>query len=160
MSIVDTDEAERLDVQFNPEKLSSKLEAAFNELDVLGASSQEQQFKYGKNFVIDFELRFDALVSREWNATKLEKAKRFLWSCATPRAGDGVGTIDPPKILFVWPRLYTVVGRINGPAFEEQRFAKTGECTLMVAKIQIKEVLSARRTSEQVRRAGMVGGGG
>lgn len=158
MSLVDTDAAEWLDVQFNPERLQTKLEAVFNDLVTLGAAGEEPQFKNSKGFTIDFELRFDALVSREWNAQKIEKAKNFLWSCATPREGDGVGTIDPPKILFVWPRLYTVVGRISSPSCEEQRFARTGECTLMVAKIQIREVLSARRTSERVRQAGIVGG--
>jgi hypothetical protein len=160
MSLVNTDTAERLDVQFNPEGLKSKLAAVFTEPEVLGASAQEQQFKNAKNFTIDFDLRFDALVSRSWPATRIEDAKRFLWALAQPRAGDRVGTIDPPKVLFVWPKLYTIVGRINEPAFDELRFARTGPCTLLIAHLQVKQVLTARRTSERVRGYGMNGADG
>lgn len=154
MSLTNTRTAELLRVQFNPERLTEKLEAVFNELEVQGNSHQELQFKHAKNLTTDFELRFDGLISREWDADRLEEARRFLLSLAQPSRGDRIGTVDPPPVIFVWPRLYAIVARIYTPSFDHVRFASTGAPTLSIAKIQLKQVLSVRRTSEDLRRDG------
>lgn len=155
MSLTNTDTGETLVVQFNPEKISAKLEPVFAELDVLGASGQDQQFRLLKNAQIDLELRFDALVQREWDADKITSAINFILALATPRSGDSVQDIDPPYVLFVWPRLYTLVGRIWQPSVEDLRFARTGARTLSVVKFQIRKIYTARRTSAEVRQKGL-----
>jgi len=157
MSLTNTDTAETLVVQHNPERLGAKLEPMFSEPEVLGSSGQEQQFQLLKNAVIDIELRFDALVERQWTADKITDALNFIMSLAAPRGGDSVQDIDPPYTLFVWPRLYTVVGRVWAPAWEDQRFARTGARTLTVVKFQIKQITRVRRTSEDFRRRGLNG---
>jgi hypothetical protein len=154
MSLTNTRTTELLRVQFNPERLSEKIEAVFNELEIQGHSHQVLQFKHSKNLTVDFELRFDALVQREWDADRIEEARRFLMSLAQPSRGDRVGTVDPPPVLFVWPRLYAIVARIYAPSFEHVRFAATGAPTLTIARVAIKQVLDARRTSEDLRRDG------
>jgi len=155
MSLTNTDTAETLVVQFNPEKLSGKLEPIFAALEVLGASGQEEQFRYLKNASIDIELRFDALIDRTWNAAKLQDSMNFILSLAAPRQGDTVQDIDPPYTLFVWPRLYAIVGRVKAPTWEDLRFAMNGACTLRTVRFQLSQITNARRTSTDFRRRGL-----
>lgn len=155
MSLTDTSTAETRVVQFNPERLKGKLESLYADLEVLGGTGQQQQFRLLKNAVLDIDLRFDALVSREWNADKITDFHNFVLSLATPRQGDAVGDIDPPYCLFVWPRLYTIVARVRNPTWEHLRFASSGAATLTTISFQLHQFNSFRRTSEDVRKRGL-----
>lgn len=154
MTLTNTRTVETLRVQFNPERLSEKIEAVFTELEILGNSHQLLQFKHAKNIIVGFDLRFDALVQREWNAAKLLDARKFIFSLAQPSRGDKVGTVDPPEVIFTWPKLYSITARIHTPSFEHTRFARSGAPTLSVCRIDLKEVLDIRRTSEDMRQDG------
>jgi hypothetical protein len=159
MSLTNTRTVEMLRVQFNPEHLSEKIEAIFKDLEVLGESGQPMLFRFSRNIAVELELRFDALIDRQWDAARLEQARRFLLSLALPSRGDRLGTVDPPPVLFVWPKMYSLVGRISTPTIDHVRFARTGPSTLMIAKLAFKEILEARRTSEDMRQYGTLGAG-
>lgn len=155
MSLTDTSTAETRVVQFNPERLKGKLENLYADLEVPGATGQLQQFRLLKNAVLDVDLRFDALISRDWNSDKITDFLNFVLSLATPRQGDSVGDIDPPYCLFVWPRLYTLVARVRSPTWEDLRFANTGARTLTTISFQLHQFVSFRRTSEDMRKRGL-----
>lgn len=155
MSLTNTDTAETLVVQFNPEKVREKLDPVFKELEVMGAAGTVDQYQLTKSLQIEFDLHFDCLVDREWTAAKLDDARRFILSLGYPSAGESVGQSAPPPVLFVWPKLYSIVSRVRAPQFEFTRFASTGAPTLATSKFDLRQIISIRRTSEQVRTQGM-----
>ena len=87
--------------------------------------------------------------------------KRFLQSLTVPRgnAGDIVGG-SPPRVLFIWPNVVSLVCVVRNVRFRHLRFARDGSVLVYVATVTFSEIRDARMTSEEVffegsRRAGI-----
>lgn len=154
MTFTDLVTLETWTAQFRPEQLTAKLDPVYSELEILGGSATVDQFRHTKSLSIEIELYFDCLAQKGWTAATLDDAERFLSSLAYPVRGDTPGQGKPPNVLFVWPKVYSVVARVGPATWTKKRSASTGPFTLATAKLELRQVLSIRRTSDDVRARG------
>lgn len=153
MTITNVETAELIEAQFNPDELKEKLEAGYNEAEVGGHSHKPMQYKGTSNLAISFRLSLDGLsVIDNRDGAKLDNDRRFLHSLFYPMRGGG-GT---PRVLLVWPHLYSITCRVQTLEGEFTRFAKDGHPTLYSANLTIKEALVRKIFSEDVRIAGTI----
>lgn len=162
ISLTDTRTTETLQVPFVPQKLAETLpEAVYKDLEIQGHSSELQQYSHTKNHRFSLELVFDALVHPEWDATKIEDARRFIMSLGFAGDGDQVGYIEPSPVLFLWPGLVTLECNVRGATtFEHTRFAgsgpRAGMPTRSVAKLELHVIRSTLLRAPNLRRDGTV----
>ena len=81
--------------------------------------------------------------------------RRFLLSLCYPSGAAG-SIVDggPPRVLFVWPELFSMTVVVSGLKIRHTRFARTGGTTRYFATLTVEEIRDVRITSEDVRRQG------
>jgi hypothetical protein len=151
MTITNVETGELISAQFNPDELSEKLEASYNEPEIVGHSHQPLQFKSTKNLALSFTMVLDgmSLVDNE-NGDRLDDHRNFIHSLFYPMR-SGAGT---PRVLLVYPKIYSIVCRAKSLDGNHKRMSKTGRSTLYEMKISWSEVLVRKLYSEDVRIVG------
>lgn len=153
LSITNLETGEPIEAQFNPDELKEKIEATYNEPDVVGHSHQPMQFKSTKNFALSFALVLDGLSVVDNEAgDALEEARNFMLSLCYPMR-NGSGT---PRVLIVWPRIYSLVCRCRSVEGTHKRMALDGRSTLYEMNTTWGEVLVRKLYSEDVRISGTI----
>src|SRR5262245_59505929 len=111
VTITNVDTGASVDAQMNPKELKEKLEVVYNDLEILGMSTQPQQFQYTKNLELTFDLEFSVFYT---DGDRVLETRSFLHSLCYPRAGatDVIGG-GPPSVLFSWPNLYALMCKIR-----------------------------------------------
>lgn len=154
MHLVNLATSEDLEVFFNPEQLDEELQVAYSRLTVPGLSHQPLQFSYTGNLGVNIDLYCAA--HTEQDRVLIEDFRRFLFSLCYPNGN--AGTIDdgaPPRVLFVWPQLYTWTSVITSLKVRSSAFSQQGRISRYVATIGFEEIRDIRLTSDDVRRHGM-----
>jgi hypothetical protein len=142
---------ETLSFQFNPDELKEELGVEFAKLMPLGYSHKPLQFKGVDNRTITFELILDAM-SVNGGVSGINTARRFLLSlCYPTKAAGDVASGGPPRVVFTWPGLGTLTGRITKVGFTFKRFNKSLKPTLTIAQVAIEASSERRIYSEDVR---------
>lgn len=148
MSLANLTTAQAIDLQYNPTELAMDLEVDWASGTILGLSHELLQYSHTKNLQPSFELAFDEVANRQYDA---QKAMRFLMSlCYAPKGASDIRAGAPPRVLFVWPNLCTLTTVIAKESFKFTRFAQNGRPTGWIVQMTIKEIRDVRLTMEDV----------
>lgn len=147
--------------QFNPQAFDEKWEAKYNRIQINGLSHERLSYKNTSNDVIPLELYLSQLAqdtqsgeggSRPCVATE---QKRWLQSLVFPAESPDYGYVGPPRILFIWPRMVRLIGRIIRVSFLHRAFSnRTLVTTQIVARLEFEEDVAQRRLMDEVLRVG------
>lgn len=150
MSISNLNTGETFRAQFNPEKLEESLESTYAEIDVPGLSHKPMQFSNTSNEEFTTELFWRATKPAELEA--MRQARRFLKSLCFPRRdADTVAGGAPPRVLFVWPRMLSLVCAVKSVKFSHELFTSLGQARVSRATLTLSEIRDVRLSSEDVR---------
>jgi len=142
---------ETMRAQFNPERLEEDIAATWNKLVVPGYSHQPLQFIHTGNESFDVELFWRGTSSDELE--KMRQDRRFLKSLEFPRGrAETVAGGAAPRVLFVWPRMLSIVCVVRRVRFVHEEFNRYGQARVSRATVQLEEIRDTRLTSREVRR--------
>lgn len=151
MSIGNLEDGTSLEVQYNPTELAEELEVLYQRMAVLGLSHQPLQYTGTGNLKITFELAFDALAQTSTPRYEIMEARKYLSSLDYARRGaTSVRGGSPPRLLFVWPNLYSLQCRKMSTRFRFTRFALDGSPTAFSCGVVLEEIREMRLHSEDV----------
>jgi len=153
MHLVDLSTGEDLEVFFNPEQIKEKIQVVYNRLTVPGMSHQPLQYSNTANDTLDFDLYCRG--NTEGERVLIEDFRSFLMSLCYPKGN--AGTIDdgaPPRVLFVWPLVWTFTCVVGSLDFSYTQFALGGRISRYTCGVQLEEIRDVRLTSDDVRRHG------
>lgn len=161
VSLVNLATGDEFEFLFNPQTFDEKLEAKFNRTVVNGLSHERLSYINTSNNVIPLELYMSQLAqdhltgqagSRPYIATE---RKRWLQSLVYPVEDQDYGYTGPPQVLFVWPRMARLIGRVTKVEFTHRAFSvRTLAAHQMIAKLSIEEDVAQRRLMDEVLRIG------
>lgn len=155
VSLTNIETGDVLEVQFNPDELNEKVAAAYNDLAILGLSHKPDQFQSTENLVLSFDLVFDALAV-DGGVDTIARARRFLHHLCYPVDGQDVRTGGTPRVMFLWPRLFAITGRLRSVDITMKRWNSDMALVYYVAKLNLTESRSVRITSAEVLDFGTV----
>jgi len=152
--LVNVSTGESIECLFNPTQLTEKLQVNWNRLAVPGLSHQVLQFQSTANRQLSaVEFYLDRLFAAEQPSNvKILAFRAFLRSLTVPPEGteDVTGTA-PPRVLFIWPEVVTVLCVVASVEFSYKQFAVDGSLLVYSAAVTLEEILDTRVTSEQLR---------
>jgi hypothetical protein len=138
-----------LSFQYNPLEMREKVEPVYTDLPILGLSHEIDQYAYTKSLEVGpFTLAFDAMGQ---DGAQVFESRNFLHSLCYAREGarDVVGG-GPPRVLLVWPGLYSLVCRVRSLEITHSAFSMNLNTKQFAATIALKETRRATLTSEMV----------
>lgn len=153
LHLIDLSTGEDFEALFNPEQVTEEIQVAYSRLVIPGMSHQPLQYSNTGNEGLQFDLYSVGHTPGE--RERVEDFRRFLQSLCYPK-GDA-GTIDdgaPPRVLFVWPRVWTFTCVITHLRFVHSQFTVGGQISRSMASVTIEEIRDIRLTSDDVRRHG------
>jgi hypothetical protein len=160
-SLINLATGDEFEFLFNPQTFDEKVEAKFNRIVVNGLSHERLSYTNTSNDVIPIELYMSQLAqdviageagSRPYIATD---RKRWLQSLVYPAEDSDYGYVGPPNVLFIWPRMVRIIGRVTKVEFMHKAFSpRTLATTQLVARLTIEEDVTQRRLMEEVLRIG------
>lgn len=153
MHLVDLRTGEDWEVMFNPEELNEQVDVNYARMTVPGLSHEPLHYINTSNHGVSLDL---FVIGNDATARGLSEVfRRFLLSLTVP---SGVATDiaggAPPRVLFVWPQMFSMVIAITKVGIKHKRFALSGASNHYVASITFEENREGRVTSETVRRLG------
>lgn len=160
MALVNLSTGERLEAQFNPERLEETLAASYARQKVPGLSHTVKQFINTEDLIETFQLVFSANGLGTAAQASLLDARRFLMALCYPRLAtslvEGGGA---PRALFVWPNFISISAVVTQLRFRYERMSKAGPPTIMVVDCTLEEIRDSLLVSEDVRDNGTERGG-
>lgn len=160
MALVNLSTGERLEAQFNPERLEEALAATYAKQKVPGLSHTVKQFTNTEDLVETFQLVFSANGKAQGARRALLEARAFLMSLCYPRLVtslvEGGGA---PRALFVWPNFISISAVVTSLRFRYEKMSKEGPPVIMVVDVTLEEIRDSLLVSEDVRDNGTERGG-
>ena len=155
MTITDLSTGETVEMQFNPEELNEAIEASYGKQQVQGLSHTVKQFANTSDVAIDFRLYLTSNGRGPSDHALIMDTRSFLHSLFYPR-GRGAAIKDggPPRILFVWPEMYSLVCNAVRAKFNYSKFRLAGAAVIFTAEVSIEEFRIGFISSEDVRQLG------
>lgn len=160
-SLVNMATGDSFEFLFNPDSFDEKFEAKFNRTTINGLSHERLSYINTTNDVIPIELYMSQLAqdtiageggSRPYVGTQ---RKRWLQSLVYPTEDSDYGYTGPPSVLFIWPRMVRIIGRVTRVEFFHQAFSpRTLATTQLLARVTIEEDVARRRLMDEVLRIG------
>lgn len=152
MQIVNLVTTKSLEAQFNPERFSEQLGAAYAKLTVPGLSHQVKQFINTEDVQIDFELFFHSNVSGNQVAQqrRIMEARTFLYATVFPWSSNTIKRGGAPRMLFVWPNFISLTCVVTKVKFDYLRFNVTGAPVVYRAAIAIEEIGDVHLTMNDI----------
>jgi hypothetical protein len=151
--LVDLSTGEDVAFLFNPEQLNEQISVEYSRRSVPGMSHQPLQYQYTGNHQVMLDIYLHGV--GDTKLALIDDIRRFLLSLCYPKGN--AGSIDdgaPPRVLFVWPSIYSmtcVVRAVNNTA---SQFRPDGKIVRSIASVTLEEIRDARLTSDTVRRHG------
>lgn len=147
---------------FNPTVLEESIEASYARAAVIGLSHQRLSYVGTGNWTYPIELYLSQMAidlrrgeagHAPYVATTI---KNFLASLMFPVGSEDHNYVGTPRILFIWPRTVSIVGRIVGKmSFMHRAFSsRSGAPLIMVAKFSIEEDRDTMILMDEVREYG------
>lgn len=143
--------------QFNPQTFEETIEAKYNRSQVNGLSHERLGYKNTGNDVIPIELYLsqflqDQMVKQANSAPTLLERKAWLQSLLYPASNEDYGYAGPPQVLFIWPGVLRLVGKVMKISFLHREFSnRTLKTIRLVAKLTFEEEVPERRLMEDVQ---------
>lgn len=166
LNLTDLNSGETLFVQFNPTQVRRAIKVAYARKAVLGQSHRPLQYTGTDNQTFPLDLFFDALDTSRRSANPFgdgdqstafglgREARLFLESLAYPESEDDTILTEPPDVLIVWPKNFSLVCKLRGLEFQDTRFNVEGAPIQFTARTQWEESRISRLSSGLVRRIG------
>lgn len=152
--LVNVTTGEHMVCLFNPTELSEKIQVNWNRLAVPGLSHQVLQFQSTSNRQLsDIEFYLDRFYADEVGVDgDIKEFRAFLRALTVPPRGtDGVASMAPPRVLFIWPGVVTVESVVASVEFHYRQLAADGRVLVYTAGVNFEEILDTRVTSEELR---------
>ena len=146
-ALVDSETADRITFDFNPESFEDNKSTDFAEINIPGMSHPRLQFTNGSSRTLSFS------VSLHYGATDdVPKAIRMLQSWLYPEYEGGHLKKPPAKLLLIfgdtWPDELWVMSSCN---ITRKSFDKELNCTVAEAAIELTEYIDNSRGADEVR---------
>ncbi len=160
MFLVHLGTGDTMSAQFNPQEISEKVEAVWEEPELEGSSSQPLVYKLTKNHPITFELGYDEQSGRDilsggpnlGGNISIQRARNWLLALMYRQAGDvDVSGGAPSAVLLLWPNLFSVKCRVRVVDIKHKLFASDNlRSTVYSAKLSVKIDSLFQNTYESV----------
>lgn len=161
--LVDLNSGADVDFPMNPTKLEEVIQVNWQEQRVVGMSHPVLQFVgTGAHTFPSVEFLADKYAmsrERNKNITEVEFLffKRFLQSLTVPpRSAKNVAGGSPPRVLFIWPEVVSMVVVVRSVSIRHERFDIQGRSIRYIAQVTFSEVRDVRMTSEQLFNQGSI----
>ena len=146
-ALVDSETADRITFDFNPESFEDNKSTDFAEINIPGMSHPRLQFTNRSSRTLSFS------VSLHYGATDdVPKAIRMLQSWLYPEYEGGHLKKPPAKLLLIfgdtWPDELWVMSSCN---ITRKSFDKELNCTFAEAAIELTEYIDNSRGADEVR---------
>lgn len=153
MSLGNLDTGDTLEVQYNPTELKGALEPVYNRLQIQGMSHELLQYANTKNFLVEFDLNFDAVTQYRGGVYPVAAARKFLMSLGYSRrssANQLLSNGSPSDVVFLWPNLYSLTCKLGTYAETLKTFAQDGSLLRWSAHLKLEEVRDLRLWADDV----------
>lgn len=150
MTLVNLSTQDELEAQFNPEEVTETVGAVYAKQTVPGLSHTVKQFVNTADVGIGFTMMWS---SHEGTSAHLYAAyaRRFLQSCHYPRRTAGsIATAGAPRLLFVWPEMFSLTCVMTTCTFSYKAFNFAGAPIIFSAQVALEEIRDAIITCEDV----------
>lgn len=144
--------AEIVVAQFNPTELEEQIEVNYARQTVPGLSHQVLQYINTNNVRFTFELYFHA--GNGSLAANLEARRRLESFCYPNADGHDVAEGGPPKVLFVWPNVVSILAVISSLEFKYTQFNNKGTPIAWTCRVALEEYREVRLLSDEVAELG------
>lgn len=148
---------ETIEVMFNPTEWSVAFDVNWQRFTVPGLSHQPKHYVNTNNAVIPLDLYYRAHTSAQLD--EMRDKMQFFESLGYPVASDQVVSGGPPRILFRWPKVATMICTLNSYAQNFVQFVRLGRVRIARTRVEIEEIRDRRLLSDEVRRFGLVRAG-
>jgi hypothetical protein len=156
-TLMNLENQEIFEFQFNPTTLEESIRVRYSRINVPGLSHQRLQYDGTANMTIPLELFMSQLaqdLQQNAQGTTPHVAgsrKKFLQALAYPIA---IGQA-PPQVLFIWPRMVSIVAVVTRITFQHKRFSsRTAATTELIARLDLEEDRDMAIRMEEIRRQG------
>lgn len=154
MTIVNLNTQEELKAQFNPEEVQENIGATYAKQAVPGLSHTVKQFVHTNDTAIAFTLMWSSHGGPAAHAYA-NYARRFLQAAHFPRRVAGsIARGGPPRLLFVWPQMYSLTSVMMTCQFNYKAFNFKGAPIIFSAQVALEEIRDGFLSSEDVMEAG------
>jgi len=167
VSLVNLADESQFEFLVNPSTLKESIQAEYSRASALGLSHQPMQYKHTKNMRIPIRLYHSEAMQNRYLRPLPEAlggsrtpntimAKRsWLLSLLFPRSHSDFGHTDPPDVLFIWPSLYRLKGRVVGYSATHESFRNDNmRPDRFVATLNFESQLDQVRTMQEVQNDG------
>lgn len=158
-TLMNTTTQERWEAPFNPSSFELQLRVNYKRTQSPGLSHERLSYQNTGNNVIPLEffvsqINTDQTMGSDFADALLDDQK-FLQSLCYPESDIDYGYIGPPRVLFIWPNVITMIGRITQLNIMNRSF-RSSDLTpiVMAAKLNFEEDLDERILSGDVRNNG------
>lgn len=156
-SLINLASGERWDAPFNPASLAESIAATYARHQIPGLSHQRLQYIGTENKKYRLEFFLSQLRNDEQypDLRSILTDKQWLESLLFPVEVLDNGHVGSPRVLFVWPGVARMQGRVTAIEFEHRAFSvQTLRTTVMMASVQLESDRDIRVLSMDVRRQG------
>jgi Contractile injection system tube protein len=153
MSLGNLDTGDTLEVQYNPVSLKESFEPVYNRLKIVGMSHELLQYANSTNFLVEFDLHFDAVTRYRGGTYDVSAARKFLMSLGlSPRSSSNglLSNGQPSSVLLLWPNLYSMTCKLTAYSSDLTTFAQDGSLLRFTSHIKIEEVRDVRLFADDV----------
>jgi len=149
-----------LEFLFNPSTVNEAVEANYDDKAPVGLSHTRSQYTGTSNVELDLELYIsdDGILRYGGDDTRsLQEMRSWLLSLAYPVSNQDFGRVGTPRVLFLWPNVWSVNGRVRRVKIAHTQFdGLTGRTTKITARLQFVVELDSRRLMADVQNDGMM----
>jgi hypothetical protein len=153
MKVADLVTQEVVPVMFNPTEWEHGVRVNWHRFQIPGLSHQPKHYIGTENAKFSMELFYRATTLAELN--EMDDKMRFFESLGYPVEADDVASGGPPRALFVWPKVASLVVTLNDLTTNFIMFTREGRPRVARVRVEIEEIRSIRLLSSTVRRDGL-----
>lgn len=155
--LVDLNSAAEFEFPMNPSGLEESIGVNWKRQSVVGFSHPILQFAStdahslpGVDFYVDrYQMSRD--LGKNVTAKDFLAFKRFCQSLTVPpRGAENVAGGSPPRVLFVWPEVVSLVCVVANVSIRYERFAHDGSPVAYRVRVDFLEIRDSRMTSEEI----------
>jgi len=156
-SLVNLATNEEHEFQFNPQIMQETIEAKYNRTLINGLSHERLSYKNTSNNVIPIELYMSQLLQDKQtnianSSPTILQRKAWLQSLIYPVSNEDFGYTGPPQVLFIWPKVARLIGKVMRVSFLHREFSNRNLSTIrLVAKLRFEHDISRRLLMEDVQ---------
>lgn len=151
MSIANLVTGDILHMQYNPTEIEEQLAVVYARPTITGQSHQPLQYTNTGNLEVNIDLAFDALAQTDSQYAVMGARNWLMSLCYSESRGSTVNDGAPPRVLFMWPNLYSLTSVVTKYKGKFTRFAADGRPSALAVTLSIEEIRDVRLLGREVR---------